>query len=337
MKSPEGHSALRVASLDIGTNSVRLLVADVSRRDGGFQRVYLDRRITRLGEGMQRSGGIKEEAMARTLEALSVFLVEAERRGARRILATGTSAVRESINRDLLLARARDDLGLDIHILSGEEEAHWMMRGVALLWPQISGHWMIVDVGGGSTEFVAVKDARIESSTSIPLGMVRLTEGVFQHDPPLAAELVRCRKTAREEFAKALDEIKADGDLPRLLIGTAGTVTTLAALDLKLAPYDADRVNGHRLSREGINAWCDLLSELNARERRELPGMESGREDVIVAGALMFSELLDLLHLETVHVSDYGLLEGIAAMAATNPFFRNQTTISDGAEGEKNA
>ncbi len=314
-KEREGRGRLRVASLDIGTNSTRLLVAETGG-GGGFRRLFGDRRITRLGEGLQQRGRLGEAAIQRTLEALSLFLGEARAQGAERILAAATSAVREASNGGSFGKRVEAAIGLEVRVLSGQEEAQWMMRGVSLLWPTPPEHWMALDIGGGSTEVVWSRFREVERVASLPVGMVRLTEEALRSDPPSSREIGRCRELARTAFSRALAETLRPEESPGILVGTAGTITTLAAMDLRLAPYDGERVNGHRLTSIAVEAWCTLLAGMRRSERRGLPGMEPGREDVILAGALMVAEFLTLLGKGWLHVSDYGLLEGIALMAA---------------------
>ncbi len=315
MARQEGEGLLRVASLDVGTNSVRLLVADVEA-GGGFRRVFADRRITRLGEGLQESGRLGRAAIQRTLEALCVFLEAAMGLGARTVLAAATSAVRDAANGPGFVEEVRKGTGLGLRVLSGEEEAAWMAMGVSLLWPSPPERWMAVDIGGGSTELVRARGRKAVASKSIPMGMVRLTEEVFAHDPPTQGEVERAREMARSALGDLLRGIGAQGEEEGTLVGTAGTITTLAALDMALGAYDPDAVNGYRLKKGSVDSWCRRLAGLPLGQRAGLPGMEPGRQDVILAGAIMVSELLGLLCAEGLLVSDYGLLEGIALVAA---------------------
>jgi exopolyphosphatase/guanosine-5'-triphosphate,3'-diphosphate pyrophosphatase len=309
--------AFRLASIDIGTNSVRLLVADFGA-DGGFRRIFMDRRITRLGSGLQRSGRLGEEAVQKTLETLRVFVGEARRHGAERTLAAATGAVRGAGDGRAFVHRVFEQTGLRVLLLSGQQEARWMMRGVSRVWPDPPHRWMIVDLGGGSTELVRARGQEVETARSIPLGMVSLTEGTMRHDPPLGAEVTRCRNIARGAFSEVLSSMGVPPGPSACLVGTAGTITTLAALELGLDPYDGDRVNGYRIRRQDVERWAEILAAMDNAGKRRLPGMEPGREDVILAGVLMFHELMGLLAVEEIHVSDYGLLEGIALMATSH-------------------
>jgi exopolyphosphatase/guanosine-5'-triphosphate,3'-diphosphate pyrophosphatase len=307
--------AQRVASLDIGTNSLRLLVADVEA-DGGFRKVFEDRRIVRLGQGVQGSGSLSDGAIGRTVESLRAFLGEARARGASRTLAAATSAVREARNGEPFVRRVREALGLEVRVLSGPEEARWMVLGVSLLWRDPPGRWLAVDMGGGSTELAAAAGRVVQRAVSLPLGMVRLTEELLGAGPAGPGELERCRGRCRELLERGSGELLDAGRGVGLLVGTAGTVTTLAALDMEMASYDAGCVNGYRLSRDAVSRWVSILAKLGASQRRGLRGMEPGREDVILAGAVMVEELLRMARVDEMVVSDYGLLEGIALMAA---------------------
>jgi exopolyphosphatase/guanosine-5'-triphosphate,3'-diphosphate pyrophosphatase len=310
----EGQRDLRIAAIDVGTNSVRLLVADVWK-DGGFQRVFGDRRITRLGEGFQSSGRLSQKAIERTLETLRLYMGEARKYGAEKISAAATSAVRDACNGDPFVERVRLETGLKLSVLSAGEEAIWMAQGVCLLWAEPPTRWMAVDIGGGSTEFVMAMRDVVRDAYSVPLGMVHLTEEVLKHDPPLPSEIDHCKKICREMLRKELGALKASQVLPDIVTGTAGTITTLAALELALDPYDGERVSGYYLSLKAADRWSQVLGGMKSRQRRELPGMEAGREDVILAGVIILCELISLCGINAMLVSDYGLLEGIAIMA----------------------
>lgn len=184
------------------------------------------------------------------------------------------------------------------------------------MWPSPPERWMAVDIGGGSTELVCARGRQAVASRSIPMGMVRLTEEVFAHDPPTHGELDRARDMARSALGGLLRDMEVQGQDHGTLVGTAGTITTLAALDMGLERYDPEAISGYTLSRDSVERWCRTLAGLSRAERAELPGMEPGRQDVILAGAVMVGELLVLLQAEGLLVSDYGLLEGIALVAA---------------------
>jgi exopolyphosphatase/guanosine-5'-triphosphate,3'-diphosphate pyrophosphatase len=319
-------ACVRVASIDVGTNSIRLLVADLEP-DGALLRVFTDRCLARLGEGLQRSGSLSEAAMERAVGALISFVEEALARGVRRVLAAGTSAVRDSRNGQRFVTLAQEATGLRIQVLSGEQEAQWMMRGVSRIWKEPPPAWVALDVGGGSTELIRAAGREAIGARSLPLGMVRLTEELLAEDPPIPARVTRCREMVRETL-----RARAEGFLPpgspcgTAIVGTAGAVTTMAALDQALLSYDVDRINGYNLRRNAVREWSRRLAAMSRKDRKALPGMEPGREDVILAGAVIAGEIMDYLGGETMLVSDFGLLEGIALMAAEH----GQRVASDG-------
>jgi exopolyphosphatase/guanosine-5'-triphosphate,3'-diphosphate pyrophosphatase len=314
-KQEGGQYVLRAAAIDVGTNSTRFLIADVGE-DRGFQRVFADRRITRLGEGVHCSGRLNEKAMQRTLETLCLFLSAAQDHGADRIAGAATSAVRSASNGDSFVHRIRHETGLELQILSGEEEAHCMAQGISLLWSDPPDRWTAVDIGGGSTE-IAMAERNIQREVlSVPLGMVHLTENLLKHDPPQPFEVEHCKATSHKVLSKVLSNLATSHESLGVVVGTAGTITTLTAMELGLDPYDGEKVNGYHLGREAADRWCQKLARMDDEQRRRIPGMEPGREDVILAGTIILCELLRVLGVNEIIVSDYGLLEGIAFMAA---------------------
>jgi exopolyphosphatase / guanosine-5'-triphosphate,3'-diphosphate pyrophosphatase len=292
---------VRVAAVDLGTNTTRLLVADVE--DGRIDEVHRETRITRLGEGVDKRGRLLPLPIARVRNALSDYRRTLERLGAERTLVVATSAVRDAENGEAFLGEVEWSYGFVTRLVSGEEEAALTRRGVG---PKPGT--LVVDIGGGSTELI-VDDFH----TSLDIGSVRYTERFVHSDPPTAAELDECAGAAREVLAQR--EHVAAGRA----IGVAGTVTTLAALDLGLDRYDRERVHGHRLSRAGARAQLERLAALPLSERREVPALEPERAPVIVAGAVILVAILDQFGLEEIEVSERDILDGIALAAAELP------------------
>jgi exopolyphosphatase / guanosine-5'-triphosphate,3'-diphosphate pyrophosphatase len=292
---------VRVAAVDLGTNTTRLLVADVE--DGRIDEVHRETRITRLGEGVDKRGRLLPLPIARVRNALSDYRRTLERLGAERTLVVATSAVRDAENGEAFLGELEWSYGFVTRLVSGEEEAALTRRGV-----EPKPGTLVVDIGGGSTELI-VDDFH----TSLDIGSVRYTERFVHSDPPTAAELDECAGAAREVLAQR--EHVAAGRA----IGVAGTVTTLAALDLGLDRYDRERVHGHRLSRAGARAQLERLAALPLSERREVPALEPGRAPVIVAGAVILVAILDQFGLEEIEVSERDILDGIALAAAELP------------------
>ena len=291
---------MRVGVVDLGTNSTRLLVADV---DGGHvEEIERRTEITRLGEGVDDRRKLLPLPIARVRNVLAEYRREVEARGAERVLAIGTSAVRDAENGEAFLGEVEWSYGFKSRLLSGEEEAELTRRGVAN-GRELGDGTLVLDIGGGSTELITA-----DSRRSLDIGSVRLTERFLASDPPTRNELDACAGAVR----MALPALG-----PNSAIGVAGTITTLAALEL--GRYDPEEVHGYRLSREGVEAQLERLASLPLAERRELPGLEPERAPVIVAGAVIVDEVLRRYGLEELEVSERDLLHGAALEAAALP------------------
>jgi len=291
---------MRVGVVDLGTNSTRLLVADVEgdRVDEVVRRTA----ITRLGEGVDERRRLLPLPVARVRNVLSDYRRELEQLGAERVLAVGTSAVRDAENGEAFLGEIEWSYGFATRLVSGEEEAELTRRGVADGRALVNGT-LVLDVGGGSTELITAGDR-----VSIDAGSVRMTERHVRSDPPGAAELAAAARDVREALP-GLD--------PSDAIGVAGTVTTLAALEL--GGYDRERVHGYRLSRATVEAQLERLASLPLTDRRELPGLEPERAPVIVGGAIVVREVLERYGLDGLEASERDLLHGAALEAAALP------------------
>jgi exopolyphosphatase / guanosine-5'-triphosphate,3'-diphosphate pyrophosphatase len=292
---------VRVAALDLGTNTTRLLVADVD--DGRLTEVHRETRITRLGEGVDVRRRLLPVPIARVRNALTDYRRTLEQLGAERTLLVATSAVRDAENGEAFLGEIEWSYGFTTQLVSGDEEAKLTRRGVA---PQAGT--LVLDIGGGSTELL-VDDFQV----SLDIGAVRFTERFIHDDPPDVREIDDATRAAGAAIAEHVP-VRADR-----AIGVAGTVTTIAALDLALERYDRARVNGHRLTREGARAQLERLAALPLAERRVLPAMEPERAPVIVAGAVILVAVLDHFGVETIEVSERDILDGIALAAAELP------------------
>ncbi len=305
---------LRVGSIDIGSNSVRLLVAQLGGSNG-LKRLLGQRAMPRLGTGVRSSGMLSQEAIEHTVLIVKEFLQLARALGVKKILAAGTSAVREACNRDLLLQRLEQSTGLRVRVLSGEEEALWAVEGIRWVWSSPLERWLAVDIGGGSSEFALVQGHGVLGVLSVPLGMVKLTEEYLLEDPPSEKALKNCRDEVRSVLKEAFLHLGLDGIKGLAVAGTAGTITTLAALEREMKNYEGDVIHGANLEKTAVEKWLSRLCAMQSKARRLLPGMEPGREDVIVAGAVIVDEFLELAGAESMMVSDHGLLEGMARMA----------------------
>jgi exopolyphosphatase/guanosine-5'-triphosphate,3'-diphosphate pyrophosphatase len=292
---------VRVAAVDLGTNTTRLLVADV---DGGqIREIHRETRITRLGEGVDARRRLLPLPIARVRNALRDYRATAERLGAERVLAVATSAVRDAENGEAFLGEIEWSYGFTTRLVSGDDEAQLTRRGV-----QPSNGTLVLDIGGGSTELLL--DA---FHVSLDIGSVRFTERFVRTDPPDSRELEECARAVRAVLAERA------AIAPERAIGVAGTVTTLAALDPGLDVYDRERVDGHRLSLDGARAQLARLAALPLDERRVVPALEPERAPVIVAGAVILTETLAHFGLEEIEVSERDILDGIALAAAELP------------------
>lgn len=298
-----------MAVVDLGTNTVRLLVAEADAR-GAWHPVHAEQRVSRLGEGLHVDGALGEGPMARTAATVRDYVDRARHHGAATIRVVATSAVREASNGRPFVARLGAELGVRVDVISGDEEAALTLRGLRRDLVLPAGRMTAFDIGGGSTEYLAARDGVLEAAVSLRLGVVALAE---RYAFPGRVEARR--------FDALLDEIRGrlDGELPatiadveaEVLVGTAGTVTTLAALDLGLTAYDPRRVHGHRLMRRAVDAQLARLAALTVRERGALPCLEPGRADLIVPGIAIVIATLERFGADALVVSDYGLREGI--------------------------
>jgi exopolyphosphatase / guanosine-5'-triphosphate,3'-diphosphate pyrophosphatase len=303
---------MRVAAVDLGTNSTRLLVADVE--DGSVDEVVRRLKITRLGEGVDERKRLLPAPIARVRSVLTDFRREAESVGAERVLAFATSAVRDAENGEAFLGEVEWSYGFQTRLLSGHDEAQLTFRGVAL-GRELQQDTLVLDIGGGSTELVVGGPEGLRFHDSLDLGCVRLTERFLHSDPPPGDELGACAAAIRALLAERIPP----GVAPRVAIGVAGTITSIAALDLGLDDYDPDRVHGHRLSRAGVAVQVDRLAAAPVAERRQIPALDSDRAPVIVAGAVILQEVLGRFELDALEASERDILHGAALEAAELP------------------
>ena len=297
----------RVAAVDLGTNSTRLLVADVS--GDSLEEIVRQLTITRLGEGVDSRRRLLPVPIARVRNCLTDYRRELEDLRAERTLAIATSAVRDAENGEAFLGEIEWSYGFTTRLLTGAEEAAMMVRGVAAGRPALDD-MLVVDIGGGSTELVHAVDGAVASSTSLDVGCVRITERFLGSDPPTRPELAAARAYVRS----LLPDLEV-----RAAIGVAGTVTTLATLDLGDSEYDPARTHGLRISSESVAAQLDRLARMTVEERTGVPGIEPGRAPVIVAGVVVLREILTAYGLAEIEVSERDILHGAAFAAAELP------------------
>jgi exopolyphosphatase / guanosine-5'-triphosphate,3'-diphosphate pyrophosphatase len=298
----------RLATIDLGTNTVRLLVVQADGLD--WRTLHHAQQVTRLGEGQAGAGRLLDHPVRRTLDTVVEFIAAARRLGALEVHVVATSAVREAPNRDDLLARLRARTGGEVRVVTGEEEARLTLSGVAAALPELNGSFMLVDIGGGSTEFALARNGRATRAVSVRLGVVQLCEQFMDGGPVDPARFTRMQRLIEERLAADLpSEIAAVSSAA--LVGTAGTVTTLAALDLGLPAYDPDRVHRHVLRRAAVDRLLAGLGAMTVAERAKIPCIEPGRADVLVPGMAICLAILTTLARESLVVSDQGLREGI--------------------------
>jgi exopolyphosphatase/guanosine-5'-triphosphate,3'-diphosphate pyrophosphatase len=305
---------VRVAVVDIGSNSTRLLVADV---DGDGRVGEVDRRsvVTRLGEGVDATGRLTDAAMDRVRRVLDDYREAIDAAGATTAVAVLTSAVRDAANGEAFVDEVRDRYGLDARELTGDQEAELTYLGATA--GRVRDHaLLVVDVGGGSTELVIGTGLEIRFHVSTQAGVVRQSERHLAHDPPRDDELQSLTDDVRRIYAAAVPQAMAH--LPEAAIGVAGTATSLAAIELELDPYDAARVEGHLLERATCEMLLARMSRMTVEQLRELPGLHPDRATVIVAGTVLLIEALRLFGLSGVIVSEHDLLYGVARAAALN-------------------
>lgn len=301
-----------IASIDIGTQTIRLLVA-VPAANNAVRAVHRDRRIVRLGAGVLPDRYLREDAMRRGVDCIAMFADDARRFGASAIHAVATACVRSAPNADTFLDRVQSASGIRPQVITGREEACLTLVGVQSACPPGTGPAVVVDIGGGSTECVLLENGSPCCDESLPLGVVSLAEPLPDSAPPAAAALVSLSSHIRAVIASESRVLQTcvQPAAPPVLIATAGTATTLAAMDLCMTAYDPDRINGHRLDRSTLQRMLNHLCRLLPAERSRLPGLEPGRAQVIIPGTMLLLEIMERCRCEACIVSDAGLLEGV--------------------------
>lgn len=299
----------RVAAIDCGTNSIRLLIAEPDST-GRLRDVVRTMRIVRLGEGVDRTGEFQSDALARTFAACDEYRSMIDDAGVTRTRFVATSASRDVRNRQTFITGVEERLGVQPEVISGTEEARLSFFGaLSALTSDVPGPYLVVDIGGGSTEFV-LGTSKPQQSRSVDIGCVRMTERHVLGDPPSVDQVAAVRADVRS----ALREVERDVDLDRAhtLIGLAGTVTTVAAMALDLATYDPDVLHGATITCADVERVADRLVTMPRDERAALGFMHPGRVDVIGGGALILSEICRRVAVSHVLVSEHDILDGIA-------------------------
>jgi exopolyphosphatase/guanosine-5'-triphosphate,3'-diphosphate pyrophosphatase len=299
----------RVAAIDCGTNSIRVLVGEGKDGDPGFDTLERLMRITRLGQGVDATGRLDPDAVARTIDTLHEFRSVLDRFGVERVRMTATSAARDASNRDEFFDAAEAEIGARPELLEGSEEGRLAFRGATAELDPANGPYLVVDIGGGSTEFI-VGSEQAEGVVSIDVGCVRLTEKYLHSDPPAPEELSACISVTTEHLKDVARVLPAAKEATTL-VGLAGTVTTVAAVEMGLAEYDRDRIHHFVLTRSATEDVFRTLATETREQRLGNPGLEAARADVIVGGCCVLVAVMRFFEFGTCLVSEADILDGI--------------------------
>jgi exopolyphosphatase/guanosine-5'-triphosphate,3'-diphosphate pyrophosphatase len=298
---------MRVAAIDCGTNSIRLLIADIS--GANFREVARDMEIVRLGQGVDKTGQFHPDAIERTLAAVDKYAFEISRRGAERIRFCATSATRDATNRDLFIGGVKERLGIEPEVISGEEEARLSFMGATKELSDSLGPFLVVDIGGGSTEFV-LGNRSVIAARSVNIGCVRMTERHFSSDPASASEIAAARADIQSAIATAAEVV--DIRAAKSLVAVAGTATTVAAAALSLPQYDRYSIHLSRISAAQTHEVSEMFLKMSRVDRAALGYMHPGRVDVIGAGSLVLDEIIKATGVKEFIASESDILDGIA-------------------------
>ncbi len=302
---------MRVASIDIGTNTLRLFIGELRGKE--LVPLLLKREITRLGGGFKH-GVLHPESIKRTLKSIKEFMEIINEYRVERVRAVGTRILRDAFNKSEFIELIKKECGLKVEIISWEAEARLTLKGVLAGTgiseglPRDDFRGIIFDIGGGSTEFILTDGVLPLKVRSLDLGVVYLTERFIHSDPPSTEELSRLKDEVREKLSELDEDFRMK---PSILIGTAGTITTLALIDQDLDFYDRGRINGYILYKKRVEMIFNRIKGLTLKERRNIRGLDRGREDIIIAGIIITVEVMDGLGFEKLKVSDCGLVEGL--------------------------
>jgi len=304
----------RFAAIDIGSNTFRLLIAEAANPGTAtpWQTIHYTHRIIRLGEGLHHCGRLAEAAMQRAMQAFSDYaaLLAQYQVLPDHVSATATAAMREAENGAEFRDAVQAETGIDIHIIGGETEAGMSLQGASAVLPESTQQDMLLfDIGGGSTEFIRAANGACRDAISRKMGVVRLVEAHLHSDPPSSSDY-SAMLAAADLHLDEVEKFWGDNQPPAELVGTAGTVTTLAATELDLCPYDADIINNHCISRHTFEALRDRLLSMHHAERQAIRTIEAGRGDLIVAGLAIVEAVMNRWHYDNMIIVDAGLLEG---------------------------
>jgi len=304
---------MRVAAIDCGTNSIRLLIADIDGNN--FREVVRDMEIVRLGQGVDETGQFHPEAIDRTLAAVDKFAAEIAKRGVEKIRFCATSATRDATNRHLFVDGVRERLGIELEVISGDEEAALSFAGAIKDLDPSNGPFLVVDIGGGSTEFV-FGTSTVEAARSVNIGCVRMTERHFASDPATSEQIELARTDIQAAIAQAAAVVTITK--AKTLVAVAGTATTVAAAALDLPEYDRYAIHLSRISAQQTHNAASMFATSTREQRLALGYMHPGRVDVIAAGSLVLSEIMKATGATEFVASESDILDGMAFSLARN-------------------
>lgn len=299
----------RLAFIDIGTNTILCLIAEL-KNDGSFDVLDDLAEITRLGQGVHQTRQINPEGEERSFKVLERYLERCKGLNVEEIIVVGTSALRDARNSAAVCARFKEQLGLDVRVISGDEEAAYSFLAVQRGLPLKQQELLVIDVGGGSTEFIRGNEAGVSQAVSINIGSVRLTEQFLHSDPVQEEECEKMMAAVERALAQLPRPWLKDSSI-LTLIGIAGTCTTLAAVEKKLTNYSHSEVHGGLLTLDEVRRQIELFQSKPIEERKAIPGLEPKRADVILAGACLIEKIMTLFHSERIIVSDHGVRYGL--------------------------
>lgn len=299
---------MRTAVVDIGTNSTRLLVADVDQATGAVQELHRESQVTRLGDKVDAGGRLSDEAIARVDSTLTAYRATIDRYACEANMAVLTSAVRDASNGARFTDHVRSRFGLDAKVLSGDEEAQLTFLGAMSDRPVSAEPTVVIDIGGGSTEFIVGSDHEASFHVSVQAGVLRMTERHIHTDPPSPHELQALASDTRSIFLAGLPSEQRQA--VKRAIAVAGTATSAASIDQALDPYDPARVHGYALLRATVELLIARLADLTEAQRREVIGLHPDRAPTIVAGVILLEEAMKAFDLDQVEVSEHDILRG---------------------------
>jgi exopolyphosphatase/guanosine-5'-triphosphate,3'-diphosphate pyrophosphatase len=318
----------RLAAIDVGSNSIRLLVTEVGA-DGSYRILDDEKQTTRLARGLADTGRLGKESMRQSLEALQRIRTIALGFGAERLEVIGTSALREADNRAEFLKLVHDELGIDVEVISGTEEAQLSFTSIARHFDLKAINAVAVDLGGGSAELILVANGVVEELYSLPVGSVRLTDSFLHSDPCADKEFRRLTKYVRKQFRQSVGRVRF---VPHVMIGAGGTFMALANMSMRRRGTVYPSVGGYEMNRAEVRHILDNLKDLSLRARREVPGLHADRADIIIAGLAAIERLMKLFHVNRLLIHDQGVRDGLMLRTIGQTLRRRATPAEDGTD-----